>query len=221
MPKANPASAPAAAPRHRRVASPRTIVLATILACLPILAASQLLSHIRVDEFDSWLFAYFGRELAGGAELYVDVWDNKPPGIFWVNAFAGILSGNTLIGAAIATSLASAGACTVFFLLTRRLYGLGTAAIGTFLATVYLYTFYFHVGANRPSTFIAVTEIAAVLLYARALAVPDRMRGKNLALAGLVAGFGLWFKQSALAALAAMLCHQALLAVFRDRKSVV
>src|SRR5437016_1676680 len=40
---------------------------------------------------DQALFAYIGRHLPRGEALYVDVWDVKPPGIFWVYALAADL----------------------------------------------------------------------------------------------------------------------------------
>lgn len=42
---------------------------------------------------DQALFAYFGEKLAHGAGLYVDVWDVKPPGIFWIYTFVSVLPG--------------------------------------------------------------------------------------------------------------------------------
>src|SRR5581483_666131 len=40
---------------------------------------------------DQALFAYIGRHLLRGQALYVDVWDVKPPGIFWIYALAADL----------------------------------------------------------------------------------------------------------------------------------
>jgi hypothetical protein len=37
---------------------------------------------------DALLFAYIGEQIANGQILYRDLWDNKPPGIFVVNALA-------------------------------------------------------------------------------------------------------------------------------------
>src|SRR6266540_2677685 len=42
---------------------------------------------------DQALFAYFGERIAHGAGLYVDVWDVKPPGIFWIYAVITRLPG--------------------------------------------------------------------------------------------------------------------------------
>jgi hypothetical protein len=44
---------------------------------------------------DSGLFAYAGELISEGALLYQDIWDTKPPGIFYLNALAVILGGDT------------------------------------------------------------------------------------------------------------------------------
>src|SRR5258707_10382419 len=36
---------------------------------------------------DAGTYADIGWALNHGARLYVDVWDNKPPGIYWLSAF--------------------------------------------------------------------------------------------------------------------------------------
>ena len=44
---------------------------------------------------DGALFAYFGQEILEGSILYEDVWDTKPPGVFYLNALALWLGGTT------------------------------------------------------------------------------------------------------------------------------
>ncbi len=129
------------------------IALGTALACLPLLALAQFTSHIRADEFDAWLFAYYGKQIAGGLTLYEQLWDNKPPGIFWINAWVMWLSGGSLTGVVVLSSATAAATCAVFYALAKRLYGPWAAACGTVMAALYLYQQLFHVGCNRPSTF--------------------------------------------------------------------
>ena len=116
-------------------------MLATALMCLPILAVAQAISHIRVDEFDAWLFAYYGKQLTHGRVLYEQLWDNKPPGIFWINAVGLWFSGGSLAGPITLCAAAVTAACAVFFAVTRRLYGLPAAAVTTAtVARSYRYT---------------------------------------------------------------------------------
>ncbi len=46
---------------------------------------------------DHLLFFFVGREIANGSVLYLDVWDHKPPLIFYINAFMSILLGDNLV----------------------------------------------------------------------------------------------------------------------------
>jgi 4-amino-4-deoxy-L-arabinose transferase-like glycosyltransferase len=44
---------------------------------------------------DSGLFAYTGQQILAGRLLYKDVWDEKPPGVYYVNAMALYFAGET------------------------------------------------------------------------------------------------------------------------------
>lgn len=44
---------------------------------------------------DSGVFAYCGQQILNGSLLYQDCWDNKPPAIYYLNAIAVALGGNT------------------------------------------------------------------------------------------------------------------------------
>ncbi|MCP4589187.1 MAG: glycosyltransferase family 39 protein, partial [bacterium] len=194
------------------------ILLATALIVLPILALSQFTSHARVDEIDAWLFAYYGREMLDGRVLYADLWDNKPPGIFWLNALGMAFSGGSLTGVRVLCALASCGAVVLVFSTARRLYGWSAAGISAVLASLYLNIWLYHVGCNRPSTFFVVTELACVGLYCAALTRPKRWTRMLLA-AGVCGGLGVCLKQTALAASSAVVLHTVYLAV-RGRLSV-
>ena len=103
-------SAPTPAPLPRTIEQPRLDPssaeparryrvwpwIVTAAALLPILTVNQYFSHHRSDETDAWLFAYYGRELLHGARLYADLWDNKPPLVYWFNAAALWLGGGSL-----------------------------------------------------------------------------------------------------------------------------
>ena len=60
------------------------LITATVLLILPIVAISQVAAHTRTDVVDDQMFGYFGWRIANGAVAYEDVWDNKPPGVYWI-----------------------------------------------------------------------------------------------------------------------------------------
>ena len=61
------------------------IVFITMLVALVLVQANPLTNY---PTRDGGIFAYVGHIIREGKLLYIDVWDNKPPGIFYLNAFA-------------------------------------------------------------------------------------------------------------------------------------
>ncbi len=77
----------------------REILVIVVMAL--VLVGAVFLVKIQVSPWyvgmgdDSGLFAYAGELIADGALLYQDIWDTKPPGIFYLNALAISLGGST------------------------------------------------------------------------------------------------------------------------------
>ncbi len=188
------------------------IVIATALACLPLLAIAQFAAMARVDDIDAVLFAYYGRRIVAGQQLYVDLWDNKPPGIFWVDAIGLWFSNGTYPGIVVVCSLATIGSCVSFFVIARRWYGLNVAAVGTVMAALYINLYYYRVGSNRPSTFYVLCELLVLLFYARSFDTP-RSASRNRFIAGACAIGAMCFRQTAVSIPAAILVHQVYLLV--------
>ncbi|HJX00321.1 MAG TPA: hypothetical protein VJ453_09170, partial [Terriglobales bacterium] len=68
---------PAARPLFDRLLAPVTILLVVVYA-IPILTFPP--------GRDQGTYLQIGQSLLEGKHLYVQLWDNKPPGIFWVYA---------------------------------------------------------------------------------------------------------------------------------------
>jgi 4-amino-4-deoxy-L-arabinose transferase-like glycosyltransferase len=167
-------------------------------------------AHLRTDETDCWLFAYYADQMLQGEQLYADLWDNKPPGIFWINALGLQISGGRYGGVVALCVLASAVAVVVFFLVARDWYGRTPAIIGTVLASLYLSHQMYRGGTNRPESFVVLFDLAAVYWYQRGLRLPN---SRLWFLAGGMAGLSFLFKQTGIAAFGAILAHQLFLAV--------
>lgn len=180
--------------------------VAALILCLPIIALSQFIAHIRIDDIDGWFFLHYGRELLGGATLYSQLWDIKPPAIFWINALGLGLSGGSPMGVWVLCGLASIMSAVLFYRAARRAYGPSAAAIGTVFAVMYFNLWTFHVGCNRPATFLIVTELGCMGLYLKAITQSTKST-RMLFWTGVCGGLGLWFKQTAFAAPAAIFIH--------------
>ncbi|MBN1681708.1 MAG: glycosyltransferase family 39 protein [Anaerolineae bacterium] len=59
-----------------------------ILLILVVLTSLQLAPSVIDQGRDSGIFAYVGQVIRDGGVPYRDAWDNKPPGVYYINAFA-------------------------------------------------------------------------------------------------------------------------------------
>lgn len=178
------------------------------LVCLGVIAVALLVNqsavHWRENVADSHMFGYFGWCVAHGARPYLDVWDNKPPGIWWVNALAERLTGSAagsdlLVGASalLVALLAFVGVATTVY---HRSLGLPAAIV----AAVVLTDVRFECGANRTETLVVACELLAVAGYVRWL---RRRTLVWLVLGGLAVGAAPLFKQAGVAAAVACALH--------------
>lgn len=184
-----------------RSLAPFAWTLASLLA-LVALAVNQSAVHWRENIADSDLFSYYGWRVTRGAVPYLDLWDNKPPGIWWLNALAASTGAS---GPAADMLVGGAGLAAIAFGLMALLghahpvVGPPLAALATALV---LANPRFEVGANRTETWVAALESLALWR----LALACRREGAwRWFLAGLLAGCAPWVKQTGLGAVAAVL----------------
>ena len=189
-------------------AEPRLAAVLRVLVCGALVAAAVTVNasavHWRQNLADSHLFGYYGWCVSQGARPYLDVWDNKPPGIWWVNAAAfrlfgeGIAAEIWVCSAAVAVTLIAFGAIAV------TVYHRSLLLPAVLTACALLTHVGYECGGNRTETFVVLFETLVVLGYLRWL------RGRRLAwlaLAGLFAGAAALFKQSGVAAAGACALH--------------
>ncbi len=136
---------------------------------------------------DAGTYADIGWALNHGARLYIDVWDNKPPGTYWLSAF---LLGHlpTAIAMPSASSLLTALAALCVANIGRRL---GGAQVGTTAALSYV------VVASLPSLDgnLFNAELCGATCVALAIAIVLRSsRPRWLVVAGALGGLALLFK---------------------------
>ncbi len=196
---------PPDAPRPYQPTSYPVLIAAMLLVVGPLVIASQFTAHLRLDVVDDQMFGYYGWRIAHGAVVYRDVWDNKPPGIYWINALGFLLTGGESYGGVIALCAAALLVTHAsFFLITLSVYYREAAAVVTVIASFFLTHGYYTCGTNRTETFLIALETSAVALYLRGFARPSWRRD---ILAGALCGGAFLFKQVGLAAWGAMGLH--------------
>lgn len=196
----------------------RRSAAATAFAAAAILIAAVLLNlsaiHWRPNLDDDLLFAYCGWRVWRGDVPYVNVFDNKPPGVWYANALGFALFGENTIGGIVLPAAALLATLVAFTLIARAAYGRGMALPAALTAGLLLTHVRFESGANRTETYVAACEALGVCGYLYWL---TRGGFGRLFLAGLALGAAPCFKQSGLAAAAACGLHLVWLSV-RERR---
>jgi len=206
------------APRDTDVAMSRTRIrlryrspqVGIWLACAAVIivgvVANQSAVHWRATMADDYLFSYHGWCISDGARPYLDVWDNKPPGIWWLNAVSITLCGAGPASEVLIGSLALLVTMGSLVGIARLIYRRSLALPAAMLAVVLLTDMRFECGANRTETYLIACECVAVLAYLRWL---KEARPRWLLLCGLAAGTAPLFKQAGFAAVGAGVLHLA------------
>lgn len=118
---------------------------------------------------DSALFQHAGWSILNGSELYVDIWDLKPPLIYFVTTILAALSfGNMavlhVLSVIVAVGVITAGV-TLLGVLTHRLTGDGFASVVAGAAMFVLTSIYsFPYAGIRPKYFAFLCAVGALLL---------------------------------------------------------
>jgi len=119
---------------------------------------------------DSGTFAYCGKVILEGGLMYRDCWDNKPPGVYYLNAAAILLGGPNPFSIWLFQAVWLTIAVEAFFLILRKILGLGLAALAAFmLIFCVLYPDIFE-GGNFTETYAilpVVLSIGAFWAYLR------------------------------------------------------
>jgi len=160
--------------------------------------------HWRANINDSHYYAYCGWRVSQGAVPYLDVWNNKPPGTWWVNAAGFLICGPGMGRELLICSIAVGAAIAGFVALARTAYHRSLWPLALATGAALLTHLRYECGGNRTETFVVPCEILAVLGYLR-----WRRSGRWswLVIGGLFAGAAPLFKQSGLSALGACAVH--------------
>lgn len=143
---------------------------------------------------DQATYCVIGQGLLNGQLLYRDLWDNKPPGIFYIYAVLVKIFGPVMwsVGAVDILWLLVISCCIFYF--ARRSMGTPAAALAmVFNAVRHCRQGYIH--AAQPETFLMLCVFAAYFL----IKAGNNRSVFRLFLSGLALGAGFWLKYNAVA----------------------
>jgi Dolichyl-phosphate-mannose-protein mannosyltransferase len=166
------------------------------------------------DPSDAQLFAYFGLQWLDGYIPYVNIWDNKPPGIFAVNALVFLLFPKSFTALAWMEGVFILGCIATIYLLMRQWGGPWlVAALATASVAVTSNLLYYNQHGNYTELYMLWP--AALSMYCFSKASPT-FQGKWIFLAGFFSGVASLFKPPGLSPMLAQAVFLCLLwAAFR------
>ncbi len=142
---------------------------------------------------DQATYCVIGQGLLHGKLLYRDLWDNKPPGIFWIYAVIVKIFGPVMWSVGLVDILwLLVISCCIFYFARRYLGNAGAALSVIFYAFRHCQKGYVH--AAQPEAFLMLCVFGAWFLLGATRWKP----ASNIA-AGLLLGAAFWLKYSAVA----------------------
>jgi Dolichyl-phosphate-mannose-protein mannosyltransferase len=152
-------------------------------------------------ESDPYLFAYIGFQWRHGHIPYIDIWDNKPPGIFAVNALVFYLFRKSFTALAFVEALYNLGFIGTVYLLMRQLGGpLIVASLATASVSVASNLFYYQYGGNFTEIYLLWPATLSMYFFSKA---NPAFQGRWVLLAGFCSGIAALFKPVGLSPLLA------------------
>ena len=170
-----------------------------LLVVPAMLAAAGWTSQEFPNRTDRYLFEHMGETVLNGGTVYLDCWDNKPPGMCWLNALILLVGGRSSYAITIAAIAAAVLAVSVTgYGITKHMRrSVATATVLLFAAL--LSQRYFDACTNGTEFYAMVADSIAAVFAVTAIR-RRTSRGMWFALlAGLAWGVGMLFKQTAVA----------------------
>lgn len=179
-------------PTHGRIAA----------ALLAVSAAALLVRVVTIAEplgIDQSLWASAARGLARGQHLYRDVWEQRPPGIYWTYLAAFHLFGWKTASVAWLDLLAACGTTAMLYLVGRRLASAttGGAAAAIYSVLTHPAWLFGHGGFLERSVCETFTPLCVAIAAYGVARFRDRGSLAWMALCGLCAGAAVVYKPNA------------------------
>ena len=143
---------------------------------------------------DSGVFLYTGWRILNGEIPYVNIWDHKPPIIYYINALGLAISNNSRWGVWVLEFISLYIAVYLGFQLMKRIFGSYAAILGTFI-WVFSLTFLI-VNGNLTEEYVLPLQFGALLIFYRS-SINSRNRSLYV-LIGVLGGLAFFLKQTSI-----------------------
>jgi hypothetical protein len=146
------------------------ILLVVMVAVLVLTVLVQSNPGTVIPNRDYGIFVYIGKQILRGQMPYRDVWDNKPPGIFYLNAAALVIGRGSRWGVWIVECVFLFGAILLSFNLMKKLWGIWPAVFGVLIWLVGLNQTL--QGGNFTEEYSLVFHFFALLVFLKLIEEP-------------------------------------------------
>ena len=177
----------------------RKVIL--LISVLSLLAVGRFDTAFDTGMADAQLFDYFGEQMLSGAVLYKDIWDIKPPGIFYINALINVFSPDSFIGHAVVEFIVLIVCLIPIYLIVLRFADQFSALISVLLFALLTTLDTFNQGGNLTELYVVAGSACAAYLFA----IGDTRR--LLFLSGICVGMASFFKLNGIGILLCMLVY--------------
>ena len=143
---------------------------------------------------DSGVFLFVGWRMLEGELPYVNVWDHKPPLVFFINALGQLLSKTSTWGVWIIEFLFLFVAALIGYKLLKRIFGVFSAIIGTFIWLLAL--FFILYGGNLTTEYALPFQFAALWIFWST--INKKKASWHYFLIGVFGGVAFLFKQTSI-----------------------
>ncbi len=118
---------------------------------------------------DSGLFAYTGQQILAGRLLYQNVWDEKPPGIYYLDTLAMYLAGENLWSIWWLGLLWIAASISALYLFMDKLLSVTPALLGAFIFLMMVMYPDYYQGGNFTEVYALLPQVLAIGIFAQYL----------------------------------------------------
>jgi 4-amino-4-deoxy-L-arabinose transferase-like glycosyltransferase len=186
------------AEKHFFSKRPVVITLSILVLILAALAVIWLNLSWRPDIYgtspDSGFFAYFGKAILNGQVPYRDIWDNKPPFGYYINALALLVFGQSMWSIWWSGVLWILGCVVLFFVIIKKLMGVSAAAIGSVAFLLALMNPQIFGGGNMTEVYGLAPQIGIIGITYLFFTHPKKLLYAGLA--GILTACAFLFKQT-------------------------
>lgn len=144
---------------------PQISVILSLWTVAAAVLGSAILSNNGYPGRDSGIFLYIGQSILEGKLPLRDVWDSKPPGVFYVDALGLLIGRGSIVGVWFIELISISAAVLISTKIITRAFGLRAAFFGTMTWLVGLFSLLCTEGTNSIEEYTLPLKFGAFWLF--------------------------------------------------------